>query len=128
MSREQAVTKIASLFRMWRARKDFRKNFETELERLGILPPLEDDSRVAEARLFVRQRREEARHEEERWKTRYETSVAEIRSQIDKELQTGFVRETRKRIGDFKEKYQRFPVNVDEILNPAAVAKSACVS
>lgn len=125
MSREQAVTKIASLFRMWRARKDFRKNFETELERLGILPPLEDDSRVAEARLFVRQRREEARHEEERWKTRYETSVAEIRSQIDKELQTGFVRETRKRIWDFKEKYQRFPVNVDEILNPAAVAKSA---
>jgi hypothetical protein len=118
ISPDEAVTRISSIYRMIKAKRAFQASKEAELEKLGLVPPLEDPACVAEADLFMRRRKETAVRYLQEWKLMRAAAIAEYRKAASEKLEGGFSVDTRREIWEFRQREGMFPETVELLLNP----------
>jgi SpoVK/Ycf46/Vps4 family AAA+-type ATPase len=121
LTREQAVTRISSTFRMLKAQRQYILSRELELETLGMVPPLDDPLIIEQSQKFKRARQEKAERYREDWVRMEGILEDEIRSKANDSLISGFAAETLKAIWDFRETNKSFPESIESFLNPPPV-------
>ena len=115
---DEAVTRIASTFRMWNARRKFIASRDSELVELGLLPPPQDAACVEEAEQFKRSRKDRARFFESEWENLRRSASEKYRAEARDSLLDGFSAETRRAVWKFRESTGKFPDSVETLIAP----------
>ena len=111
-----AATRIASVFRMYRARKAFNAERLRELTFLGLLPPTEPPAELTRLNEILEERSAEAFRIEAEWRKSKVAATEKVRSQIESEMNRGFLQATRAEVWKFRALNGTFPTTIEEML------------
>ena len=122
LTETEAVTRISAIYRMIKAKRAFISSREAELEKLGLVPPLEDPPCVAEADKFILKRREMSKRYSEEWLLFRSAALEEYKRSAKDKLAETFSVETRRGIWEYRKSQGRFPDSVESFLSPPPAA------